>query len=46
MEMLRHESQEHLYACYLNTKYKLIGKKEISRGNLNTAPADIKEIMR
>ena len=43
---LRHESQEHLYACYVNTKNRLMGKKEIGRGNMNAAPADIKEIMR
>ncbi|WP_329778284.1 JAB domain-containing protein [Allisonella histaminiformans] len=46
MEMLRHESQEYLYACYVNTKNRLMGKKEIGRGNMNAAPADIKEIMR
>lgn len=46
MEMLRHESQEHLYACYVNTKNRLMGKKEIGRGNMNAAPADIKEILR
>ena len=46
MEKLRHESQEHLYAAYTNTKNRLLGYKEIGVGNINSAPVDVKEIMK
>ena len=46
MEKLRHESQEHFLICFLNAKNKLLGYKEMSIGNMNAAPADIKEGMR
>lgn len=46
MEQLRHEQQEHFFVCFLNVKNRLLGYKEISIGNMNAAPADIKETMR
>ena len=46
MEKMRHESQEHLYAAYTNTKNGLLGYKEIGVGNTNAAPVDVKEIMK
>ena len=46
MEKMRHEPQEHLYAAYTNVKNKLLGYKEIGVGNTNSAPVDVKEIMK
>lgn len=46
MERLRHTSQEHFYACYLNVKNRLLGYKQITVGNINAAPVDLKEILR
>ncbi len=45
-EYLKAEEQEHFIVCFLNVKNRLLGYKEISIGNLNAAPADIKEAMR
>ncbi|KXB91772.1 putative DNA repair protein RadC [Veillonellaceae bacterium DNF00626] len=45
-EYLKAEEQEHFIVCFLNIKNRLLGYKEISIGNLNAAPADIKEAMR
>ena len=46
MERLRHEMQEHFYACYLNVKNRLIGEREISIGSLSAAPVDLKEVLK
>lgn len=46
MEKLRHEDQEHFIVCFLNTKNRLLGYKEICVGSLDAAPVDIKEAMR
>jgi DNA repair protein RadC len=46
MEKLRHENQEHFVVSYLNVKNRLLGYQEISKGNLNAAPVDIKEAMK
>ncbi len=46
MEKLRHETQEHFIICFLNTRNKLLGIKEISVGSLNTAPVDMKEALK
>jgi DNA repair protein RadC len=46
MEMLRHENQEHFYACYLNVKNRFLGSREIGRGSLSAAPVDMKEVFR
>ncbi len=46
MERLRHEPQEHFIICFLNTRNKLLGIKEISVGSLNTAPVDMKEALK
>lgn len=46
MEKLRHENQEHFLVSYLNVKNRLLGYQEISKGNLNAAPVDIKEAMK
>lgn len=46
MEQLRHESQEHFYAAFVNVKNRLLGKREIGIGNLNAAPVDVREIMK
>lgn len=45
-QYLKAEEQEHFIVCFLNIKNRLLGYKEISIGNLNAAPADIKEAMR
>ena len=45
-EYLKAAEQEHFIVCFLNVKNRLLGYKEISIGNLNAAPADIKEAMR
>lgn len=45
-QYLKAEEQEHFIVCFLNVKNRLLGYKEISIGNLNAAPADIKEAMR
>lgn len=45
-EYLKAKEQEHFIVCFLNVKNRLLGYKEISIGNLNAAPADIKEAMR
>lgn len=46
MEELRHENQEHFIVCFLNTKNRLLGYKEIGIGSLDTVPVDLKEAMR
>lgn len=46
MERLRHKTQEHFSACYLNVKNRLLGHREITVGDLNAAPVDLKEILR
>lgn len=46
MEKLRHENQEHFMVSYVNVKNRLLGFQEITRGNLNAAPVDIKEAMK
>ena len=43
---LKYETQEHFLAAYVNTKLKLLGYKEISKGNISTAPVDVKEVMK
>ncbi|WP_296953926.1 DNA repair protein RadC [uncultured Dialister sp.] len=46
MEKLRHENQEHFLVSYVNVKNRLLGFQEITKGNLNAAPVDIKEAMK
>lgn len=46
MEKLRHENQEHFIVAYVNVKNRLLGYREITKGNLNAAPVDIKETMK
>ena len=46
MEKLRHENQEHFIAAYVNVRNRLLGWKEITKGNINAAPIDIKETLR
>lgn len=46
MEKLRHENQEHFIAAYVNVRNRLLGWKEITKGNINAAPVDIKETLR
>lgn len=46
MEKLRHENQEHFIAAYVNVRNRLLGWKEIAKGNINAAPVDIKETLR
>ena len=46
MERLRHENQEHFLVAFVNVKNRLLGYREISVGNLNAAPVDIKEAMK
>lgn len=46
MERLRHETQEHFLIAFINVKNRLLGYREISVGNLNAAPVDIKEAMK
>lgn len=45
MNQLRYEKQEHIIACYLNVKNRLLGYQEIGLGNMAAAPVDVKEIM-
>lgn len=46
MEKLRHENQEHFIVAYVNVRNRLLGWKEITKGNLNAAPVDIKESLK
>lgn len=46
MEKLRHENQEHFITAYVNVKNRLLGWKEITRGNMNAAPVDLKEALK
>lgn len=46
MERLRHQTQEHFLVAFVNVKTRLLGYREISVGNLNAAPVDIKEAMK
>lgn len=46
MEKLRHETQEHFVTAYVNIKNRLLGWKEITRGNMSAAPVDIKESLK
>lgn len=46
MEKLRHESQEHFVTAYVNVKNRLLGWKEITKGNMSAAPVDIKESLK
>ena len=46
MEKLRHENQEHLLAVYISTQNTMLGYKEITIGDVNTAHVDIKEIIK
>lgn len=46
MEKLRHETQEHFVTAYVNIKNKLLGWKEITKGNMSAAPVDIKESLK
>lgn len=43
---IRYETQEHFMVAYVNVKNRLLGYRIISKGNLNAAPVDIKEVMR
>lgn len=43
---IRYEMQEHFMVAYVNVKNRLLGYRIISKGNLNAAPVDIKEVMR
>lgn len=46
MEKLRHETQEHFVTAYVNIKNRLLGWKEITRGNMSAVPVDIKESLK
>lgn len=46
MEKSRHETQEHFVTAYVNIKNRLLGWKEITRGNMSAAPVDIKESLK
>ena len=46
MEKLRHETQEHFLIAFVNVKNRFLGYREVSVGNLNAAPVDIKEAMK
>lgn len=46
MEKLRHENQEHFVTAYVNIKNRLLGWKEITKGNVSAAPIDIKEALK
>lgn len=43
---IRYEMQEHFMVAYVNVKNRLLGYRIISKGNLNAALVDIKEVMR
>lgn len=43
---LRWKEQEHFVVAYVNVKNRMLGYKEITKGNLNAAPVDIKEVLR
>lgn len=43
---LRYKEQEHLVVAYTNVKNRMLGYKEITKGNLNAAPVDIKEALK
>ena len=44
MEDMRHKKQEHLKLLMLNTKSRLIGEAEVSKGTVNTALISPREI--
>ncbi len=44
MENLRNEPQEQFHCVYLNLRNKFLGTQEISRGDLDTAPVDIRSV--
>lgn len=46
MEKLRHETQEHFVTAYVNVKNRLLGWKEITKGNVSAAPIDIQEALK
>ena len=46
MEKLRYETQEHFVTAYVNIKNRLLGWKEITRGNMSAAHVDIKESLK
>lgn len=46
MEKLRHENQERFITAYVNVKNRLLGWKEITKGNVSAAPIDIQEALK
>lgn len=46
MERMRHLREEHFMVLYLNSKNKLIGLEEMSKGTLNSSAADQRSVFR